>query len=131
MTKEAPFWLLPGGRCEMGESSPEAITREMQEELEIPVKIERLLWVVENFFEYNHFHFHEIAFYYLLSMPSGCVLLDKPTFTAQDTGVTLYFQWFDLHELEPLELYPTFLKTGLQNLPPHPHQIVHRDPSAS
>ena len=131
ITQEAPFWLLPGGRCEMGEASDEAITREMQEELEIQVKIERLLWIVENFFEYSHYHFHELAFYYLLSMPTDCELLYKSTFTAQDSGVTLYFQWFSLNELDALELYPAFLKTDLLHLPLNPHHIIHRDPRVS
>ena len=40
------FWSLAGGGCEMLESSEVAL----REEMGIDVRVERLLWVVENFF---------------------------------------------------------------------------------
>ena len=47
------FWTLPGGRAEHGETAEETIQREMREELETDVHVDRLLWIVENFFEYR------------------------------------------------------------------------------
>jgi ADP-ribose pyrophosphatase YjhB (NUDIX family) len=44
------FWALPGGRCQIGESSNLAIERELQEEMGVAVQATRLLWFVENFF---------------------------------------------------------------------------------
>ena len=44
----------------MLENSKDAIVREMQEEIGARVNVHRLLWVVENFFEYNARSFHEL-----------------------------------------------------------------------
>jgi ADP-ribose pyrophosphatase YjhB (NUDIX family) len=45
------YWFLPGGRFELLESAPGAIRREKRKELGAEVRVERLLWIVENFFE--------------------------------------------------------------------------------
>lgn len=46
------FWTLPGGRVELLEPAHDVLKREMREELEIEIHVERLVWVVENFFQY-------------------------------------------------------------------------------
>ena len=47
---ENPFYCLPGGRVELGESSLEAVKRELEEELGFDVKVEKPLFFLENFF---------------------------------------------------------------------------------
>lgn len=122
------FWALPGGRGELLEPATETLTREMREELGVEVRVERLVWVVENFFEYDEHHYHEIAFYFLMKFPPDCDVLRKTEpFTSEDNGVTITFRWFRLDELGDLELYPTFLKEGLLSLPPTTQHIVHTD----
>jgi ADP-ribose pyrophosphatase YjhB (NUDIX family) len=46
------FWTCPGGRAELGEAAEQTLQREMREELGVEVEVVRLLWFVENFFEY-------------------------------------------------------------------------------
>ena len=41
----------------------------MREGLAIDVDVVRLLWFVENFFDYEGLHYHEIALYFLLRLP--------------------------------------------------------------
>ena len=41
------MWTLPGGGIELLEPSDKALKREMQEELQVDIRIERLLWVIE------------------------------------------------------------------------------------
>ena|SRR3989338_4695967 len=41
------FWEFPGGRIDPGETPAECVTREMKEELNIDIRIERELGVVE------------------------------------------------------------------------------------
>ena len=43
----------------------------MEEEIATRVEVLRLLWVVENFFEYFGERLHEISFYYLMSLPEN------------------------------------------------------------
>ena len=49
-TEFDPFWVIPGGRVEIMEPAADAVKREIAEELDVAVAVERLLWTVENFF---------------------------------------------------------------------------------
>lgn len=62
----SPYYYIPGGRVKMNELSEDAIVREIIEELNTKVKVNRMLWVNENFFHEEYFNedFHEICFYY-------------------------------------------------------------------
>lgn len=48
------WWEFPGGKIEKGETSEEAIIREIREELETDVKVEEYLNTVE--YDYPQFH---------------------------------------------------------------------------
>ena len=63
-SKHKHFYRLPGGKIEFGESSVEALHREIQEELGSEIENLRLLDVVENRFEYEGKRGHEIVFVY-------------------------------------------------------------------
>jgi ADP-ribose pyrophosphatase YjhB (NUDIX family) len=123
------FWALPGGRVELLERSPDALRREMQEELGITVKVERLLWVVENYFEHNDRECHEVGFYYLMSAPPDTPLLQQPESYGYEDQLALHliFRWFSLDALPGLRLYPTFLRDGLRALPETTVHVIHRD----
>lgn len=114
---EYDFWCLPGGRVEMGETAAQTVTREIQEEVGVETQAERLLWVVENFFEHEKMHYHELSFYFLLKSQNEIMKTTGLEFESIDNGVPLHFKWFDLEALEGLSILPNFLKTGLQNLP--------------
>jgi 8-oxo-dGTP pyrophosphatase MutT (NUDIX family) len=119
------FWALPGGRVEFHEPANETVKREMQEELGIDVCVERLLWVVENFFSYNEKSYHELGFYFLVST-------DKPTnFSTKNQGFPgieknkdLIFQWQEIAALNTIELQPKFLQSALQSLPQFTEYVV-------
>ena len=48
-----PFWTLPGAEARWAKRRNRRVRREMQEELSIEVDVLRLLWLVENFFDYD------------------------------------------------------------------------------
>lgn len=126
---QEPFWTLPGGRAEMGEAAEHTIGREMREELSTDVEVLRLLWFVENFFEYDGLSYHEIALYFLIRLPRDSRPLTMSSFESTDGNITLQFRWFPLHEetLAKLPLLPSFLASGLATLPTSVTHIVHRD----
>ncbi len=47
-------WEFPGGKIEQGESPEEALIREIREELDVDIKVGRLLETVE--YDYPNFH---------------------------------------------------------------------------
>lgn len=118
-------WALPGGRVQVLEDSATAVKREIHEELGFSVEVEKLLWVTENFFTYNHNQYHEIGFYYLLSSQPEAMKNQESFFGLE--GEHLVYQWIHLHELEKIELYPRFLKTALRNIPESPVHFVIQD----
>nr|WP_260986873.1 NUDIX domain-containing protein [Paenibacillus terrae] len=61
-TLQDDFWNLPGGRVEFQESTDQALIREIREELGIDIQIDKLLYVNEDFFEYDRMKYHEIGF---------------------------------------------------------------------
>jgi ADP-ribose pyrophosphatase YjhB (NUDIX family) len=126
------FWSMPGGRVHLLEPSNEALVREMREELLTEVRVERLLWVVENFFSHENRDYHELGFYYLMSLqPDSAPCHAREPFEGIDDTAKIIFQWFDLDLLGTLPIYPTFLREGLRNLPEHVRHLVHRDPTAA
>ncbi|WP_102275013.1 NUDIX hydrolase [Cytobacillus massiliigabonensis] len=116
-------WALPGGRVEILENSQSCIIREMKEELDFDVKINRLLWMTENFFEYNCKHYHEIGFYYNISSVTSPFHFTTETFHGEE-GNRLIYRWVPINELKQIPLFPEFLRTSLEDLPLTPKHLI-------
>lgn len=101
----------------------------MFEELGTSVDVVRLLWLVENFFEYEGLDYHELALYFLIRLPPGSAPLKAEAFDAVDASVPLKFNWFPVEprQLASLPLLPAFLPERLANLPASVVHIVQRD----
>lgn len=122
------FWFLPGGRAELQETAGETLKREMREEMHTDITVERLLWVVENFFEHGDKAFHELGLYFLMSFPKDSAMSDTDqTFFVQEASHEFIFQWHALDSLKGVPLYPSFLQTALQALPDGTEHIVQID----
>jgi ADP-ribose pyrophosphatase YjhB (NUDIX family) len=122
------FWTVPGGRAEVGEPLAEGVRREMQEELEAEVTVERLLWVVENFFPYDGKAYHELGFYFLMTFPPGSPILAATAPFVRDADDTqLIFQWHPVAALAELRLFPAFLRRALRTLPASVAHVVEHD----
>jgi ADP-ribose pyrophosphatase YjhB (NUDIX family) len=124
-----PYWTLPGGRAEHGETAEQTITREMREELETDVQVVRLLWLVENFFDLDGLSYHEIALYFLIRFPESSLPLASMAFERTEAGVLFKFEWHPVQRgpLTQLPLCPAFLPQGLTELPASLVHIVQRD----
>ena len=122
------FWALPGGRGELLEPATETLRREMREELAIDVEVIRLLWVVENFFEYEGVRFHELGLYFLMQAPIGWPQrTSQGAFVGHEGHHVLTFQWFPLDDLDQLRVLPSFLSQALRELPSEARHVVHSD----
>ena len=127
-TKE-DFWFLPGGRAELGESASVTLLREMQEELGVDVKIERLLYVVENFFTDPDDTWHELGLYFLITAPASSYLNQslESIMRVDEVGNHLRFDWLPIAQLEGFLLYPLCFQQALQEIPEHTVHIVEHD----
>lgn len=128
-THEA-FWTFPGGRAEIGETSEETLRREMMEELEVEARVERLLWIVENFFDYEGKAWHELGLYYLMEIPDRFPF--HPTDIVhhiQDGKNALEFKWVPAtrEALKVLDIPPYFIADEIETLPQSPRHIIWHD----
>jgi 8-oxo-dGTP pyrophosphatase MutT (NUDIX family) len=128
------FWFMPGGRCQLMESATGTLAREMQEELGVPVRIGRLLWINEEFFVLGGQSWHEVGLYFRMALPADCDYRDQDRIFIPPTpeGEPLFaFRWFPLGELDRIRLFPVFLRTALQRPPRTPRHVVGQEAETS
>lgn len=104
--EEKEAYYLPGGAIQVGESTKEAIQREVIEELGVACRVSNLLFVVENEFSLSDKEFHNIEFHYVVT------LLDKAPSQVFEGG-HLPVKWLSLNDLVSYNLKPEFLKEAL------------------
>ncbi len=126
------FWFVPGGRIELLEPAHTTLAREMHEELGVEVCIERLLWIVENFFVHRGRAGHEIGFYFLATLPPPDVVphlyaRGETIVTHDEQGIEQVYRWVALDALNDIAFYPTFLRHRLRALPMQTEHLVHID----
>ncbi|MBL7989243.1 MAG: NUDIX hydrolase [Chlorobi bacterium] len=125
------FWAFPGGRGEMGESAADTLRREMLEELQTSVHVGNLLWLVENFFEYNGQHYHELGLYFAFSFPPDSPLLElEESEFCDELGVKLIFRWQPLDALDQITIVPACLLPRLSALENPMEHLVNRENGA-
>lgn len=121
------FWFLPGGRVETMESSARALRRELREELDEEPARMRLVWIVENFFEWAPGRpAHELGLYYHVAFAPDSPVRTLDNFRCLDAP-QLLFRWLPLDTLAQAPIKPSFLADHLRALPDGIQHIVHRD----
>ncbi len=120
------FYALPGGRVEMTEDTETTLIREMKEELDIEVTINRLLWVCESFFDHGGKRYHEICFYYLMEHEEESSIYDNEVFHTIEENREYEFKWVSIERFKEEEFYPVFIKERINNLPSAIERILDR-----
>ena len=121
--KRYDFWILPGGRLEMGEDTKDGVKRELQEELGINENLE-LKYIVEAFFYLEEIIYHELCFYYLTNINS---IKNNINHTEEFYGLddkNDIFKWIPLNDIDKYNLKPKFLKYKLKNIDNRLEHIV-------
>jgi ADP-ribose pyrophosphatase YjhB (NUDIX family) len=122
-------WFVPGGVCQLMESAPDALAREMREELDVAVRVERLLWIIEHVFVLDGQPWHEVGLYFRMRLPATFADRDpdqpflRPALERASSDI---FRWFPTADLERVHLFPTVLRTALRRLPRTPRYLIER-----
>jgi 8-oxo-dGTP pyrophosphatase MutT (NUDIX family) len=125
------YWILPGGRVELGEDTRTALQREILEETGQRARTGSLLWIVESFFALGGTDYHELAFVYAVSPTDPTILDNSWTHRTTDGGTHIELRWFDLDHLDEVPLQPGFLKAELQRPPGTTQHVIVREPQGT
>jgi len=104
------FYTLPGGRVMFGETTENALKRIAKEDLNVNVKILKLLSINENFFDYGEDHYHEILLVYLCEFDKD--LKDETIISKREPHKR--FTFIPYKELLNVNFKPEFLLSDLQ-----------------
>lgn len=107
------YYYSVGGRIKVGESSQEAVIREVFEETGVKLEIDHLAYISENFFinksdKYNGMLTYEIGFYYLMKTQEN-FHINCDSFIEDDPNERLEWVSADTDKT----IYPVFLRDEL------------------
>lgn len=103
------FYYTIGGAVEVGETTEQAVQREVREEVGCEVRVDQLAFVVENAFCQTGIDYHNIEFHYKVTP------LTEPNPSMTEDDEVRACEWVDLGKLDAIDLKPAFLKTALKD----------------
>ncbi|SFV27076.1 NUDIX domain-containing protein [Devosia crocina] len=121
------YCMLPGGRVELGEHSRISLAREVEEELALQAEVGAMIATSESFYRRDDEDFHELGFFYAVTLPGHGPDGRSPWLKRRDEGHDLSFFWVPVEgtALEDLNLLPAWLPAFLRNLPEQQIHHVH------
>lgn len=126
------YAMLPGGRVELGEDSLLSLTREIAEEIALPAEIGPMVATSESFYRREGEDFHELGFFYAVTLTGQGPNGNSPWLERQDEGHDLQFHWVPLagDGLEKFNLLPRWLPNFLRDLPKTHAHVIHDERGA-
>ena len=124
-------YAFVGGHVSFGETTDETLVREFREEINANIKIDRLLMVGENFFQWGRRPCQQINLYYLVSLAGEPTIPLDGIFHATDElgeeRIDLDMCWVPLADIPSVKLYPAEAKEHLLRIPDGIVYFAHRE----
>ncbi len=114
------WYYLPGGRIKAGETSKEALERELREELGDGFEIRRPIVCAENFFGLAGHRFHEFCTFYEVDW-----LGELPTSQREGTGEAML--WVPRTEVMSVDVRPALIKEFIHHPRSHLELVLNRE----
>lgn len=114
--RDGSEYALPGGHVRVGETTEAALLREYREETGAEIRVERLLWTEECFWEWNGTQAHNISFYYRIELAEGVDIPDDGNFVPHKDNDAVVIGWMPLAQLSEVTVYPEFIHEAIKNL---------------
>ena len=99
------YYALPGGHVEAGEGLEETAVREIKEELNLDVTLDRKLWEITNDGRQEH--------YFLVARFSGEIKLGFPELAKLSPQNVYRPEWIPLKQLADVPLLPAAIKAKI------------------
>ena len=117
------FFVLPGGRVEMGEDTITSLKREFEEELGIGITVVGLKAMAENFFEFDNKKYHELQYLYVAKLNDNTIENN----TEQFYGVEHkdIFEWKYIKDIDSINYKPTCFKSVIKEVADGDYSIKH------
>ena len=119
-------YALPGGHVKIGETTTGGLVREYKEETGADIKVGKLLWTEECFWEWNNTQAHNIAFYYLIELADGSDIPAIGEFVSHKDNCNVVLGWMPIEDLDNVTIYPDFIKKTINELDAPPRHFITR-----
>lgn len=124
--KADKYWTFVGGKVEFGEATDNAILREYKEEVGVDLQIDKLLALIENFFELRGDSWHQYIFFYQLRDDNNALEFFEGEREIEDNKDAIY-RWFDLSEIPNVPIKPDCSREIINNIAPNIQHHINRE----
>ncbi|MFO7711145.1 MAG: NUDIX domain-containing protein [Candidatus Woesearchaeota archaeon] len=104
------YYVLPGGHIEAGESSEQTVIREVKEETNMEIEIDKKLWTLYNQFDRSYHDF------FLVTKFSGNLELGGEEREKDSPKDRYILEWHPLEDIKTLNLVPQQLKPIIETM---------------
>lgn len=124
--KDDKYWTFVGGKVKFSESTDTAILREYREEVGADLQIDKLIAVIENFFDLDGCSWHQYIFFYQLRDDNNVLELFDGERQIADEKNAIY-KWVDLSELANIQIKPDCSNEILKCIPQNIQHYINRE----
>lgn len=110
---KSKYYHMPGGGIEFRENSPDALKREIMEELQANIVEYRMLCTLENIFTFDNINAHEISIVYEVQLGNEHYM--RETFNVEGDVIPSKAVWVNKHHVlrDEVVIYPETIKNYL------------------
>ena len=121
--KGTDYLSFLGGSIDFNEQSQDAVIRAFKEQTGANIKANRLIYIVENFYNIDNKRVHEYIFVHMMVDTRNEIKVtdeEKPLINDPD----LSYKWYDTEKIEELNIKPDLFGGRIGVLPVEPEHMV-------